>query len=53
MRFLDKRTDEIKNAYSVECRDGKVHIQFEKNGKIYRYKDNNIFAISVIRIQRF
>ena len=42
MRFLDKRTDEIKNAYSVKFRDGKVYVQFEKSGKIYGYKDNNI-----------
>lgn len=42
MRFLDKRTNEIKNAYSVAYREGKACIQFEKNGKIYSYKDNNI-----------
>ena len=46
MRFLDKRTNEIKNAYSVEYGDGKVHIQFEKNGKIYSYKGDNIELIN-------
>lgn len=42
MRFLDKRTNEIKDAYGVEFQDGKVYVQFEKNGKIYGYKDSNI-----------
>lgn len=42
MRFLDKRTNEIKDAYVVEFRDGKFYVQFEKNGKIYGYKDSNI-----------
>lgn len=45
MKFLDKRTNEIKNAYSIEVKNEKTFVQFKKDGKAYSYHSNNIEII--------
>lgn len=42
MKFRNKRTDEIKAAYSIELRDDKVYVKFVENGKEYAYHKDNI-----------
>jgi len=42
MRFRNKRTDEVKVAYSIEMRDDKIYVTFVKNGKEYAYHKDNI-----------
>ena len=45
MRFRDKRSGEIKNAYSIDIREDKVYIKFTENGKEYANYKNNIETI--------
>lgn len=42
MRFLDKRTNEIKEAFRLESKDGRIYVQFVKEGKTYGYNASNI-----------
>ena len=42
MRFRNKRTEEIKNAYSLEIRGDKACVRFTENGKEYAYNKDNI-----------
>lgn len=42
MKFRDKRTNEVKIAYSLEVRGEKVYVKFTENGKEYAYKKENI-----------
>lgn len=42
MKFLNKRTNEIKEAYSIEIKNDKVHVKFNANGKEYTYNKKNI-----------
>ena len=37
MKFLDKRTNEIKLAYSIENGGEKVLVKFTAEGKVYKY----------------
>ena len=56
-KFLDKRTNEIKNAYSIEKNNEKVLIRFNDNGKVYTYNSDNIEIINEVggknKIYRF
>lgn len=36
------KTGEIKQAYSIETREGKVLVKFTKNGKIYSYAESSV-----------
>lgn len=45
MKFLDKKRNEIKDVYSIEIKDGKAHIVFNKNGREYIYLEDNIELI--------
>lgn len=46
MKFLDKRSNEIKNAYLIE-RDGeKISVKFTAGGKAYKYNPDNIEILS-------
>ena len=40
--FLNKRTGEVKSAYSVEFRGEKVCVRFYKYGKEYSYQRSNV-----------
>lgn len=42
MKFLDKRTKEIKNVYSIEFDHEKALVKFNENGKTYAYSAKNI-----------
>lgn len=42
MKFLDKRTNEIKLAYSIENGGEKVLVKFTAEGKVYKYNRDNI-----------
>lgn len=42
MRFRNKRTGEIKSAYSIQVRDEKIYVKFSENGKEYGYNKDNI-----------
>lgn len=46
MKFLDKRTNEIKTAHSIEIKEKKVHIKFSEKGKEYTYNLDNIEIIN-------
>lgn len=37
MKFLDKRTNTIKEAFFIEQKEGKIFVQFKENGKVYGY----------------
>lgn len=45
MKFLDKRSNKIKNAYSIEESEGKILIRFTETGKTYAYNPENIEII--------
>lgn len=45
MKFLDKRSKEIKEAYSIEINNEKALVRFNENGKVYSYNSNNIELI--------
>lgn len=49
MKFLDKRTKEIKNAYSIEKNNEKILVKFNKNGKTYAYSSNNIEIVDELQ----
>ena len=49
MKFLDKRSKEIKNAYSIEINNEKVLVKFNKNGKTYAYSSNNIEIVEELQ----
>lgn len=49
MKFLDKRSKEIKNAYSIEMNNEKILVKFSKNGKIYAYSSSNIEIIDELQ----
>lgn len=42
MKFLDKRTNVVKNAYSIVREEKRVIVKFTENGKAYPYKPENI-----------
>lgn len=42
MKYLDKRTNTIKTAYSIETTEKHVLIKFSKDGKTYSFNPNNI-----------
>lgn len=42
MKYLDKRTNEIKTAYSVVATDKKVYIKFSENGREYAFNPDNV-----------
>ncbi len=42
VKFLDKRTNTVKEAYSISKKDDKYHISFSPNGKEYIYNASNI-----------
>lgn len=46
MQFIDKRTNEVKNAYSIEVDNEKVLVQFQKDGKTYTYNADNIEIVT-------
>lgn len=45
MKYLDKRTNEIKTAYSVVATDKKVYIKFSENGREYAFNPDNVEVI--------
>lgn len=49
MKFLDKRTNRIRKAYSVEENDEKIFVEFTENGKIYAYNPENIEIIDELQ----
>ncbi len=46
MKFLDKRNNEIKEAFSIKVKEEKVYIKFTENGKEYAYKRENIEVLA-------
>lgn len=42
MKFRDKRSNEIKEAFSVEIREDRAYVKFTENGKEYAYHKENI-----------
>ncbi len=45
MKFLDKRSNKVKNAYSIEANSEKVLVKFTEKGKVYTYNPENIKII--------
>lgn len=49
MRFRDKRTNEIKDVYSIEKDGWKILVKFNENGKEYTYNSSNIEIIDELQ----
>ena len=45
MKFRDKKSNIIKEAYSIKEIEDKIIVQFSKDGKEYTYSKNNIELI--------
>jgi hypothetical protein len=46
IRFKDKKTNKIKNAYDIKYTSDKAIVQFTENGKTYSYSKDNIEIIT-------
>lgn len=49
MKFLDKRSKEVKNAYSIELNNEKVLVRFSEKGKTYTYNSKNIEIVDELQ----
>lgn len=45
MKYIDKRTNEQKTAYSIVEKNDKVYVKYSENGKEYAFNPNNIEII--------
>ncbi len=45
MKFLDRRSNEIKEAYEIRIREEKAYVRFKEGGKEYAYHKENIELI--------
>ena len=51
MKFKNKKTNEVKDAYSINSSNEKVLIQFSKGGKTYSYSKDNIEILGIAEEQ--
>ena len=49
MKFLDKRSGEIKNVYSIEHHNEKILVRFTEKGMTYTYRPENIQIIDELQ----